>query len=85
VGVGVDFEGKSDQHDLEDERCGPCREVGDRGRGLGVEQRDEEQAVDEEGANEVDLVMLVCRPYLNYYLVLYVPRPTCRPTSARCS
>jgi hypothetical protein len=55
VRVRVDGEGEHNQGDLEDAGGHPCRQMGCGGRGLRVEQGDEEQAVHEEGAHEIDL------------------------------
>jgi hypothetical protein len=55
MGVRVDDEGAGDEGGFEDDGKDPGCQVGFGGRGLGVQQRDEEQAVDEEGADEVDL------------------------------
>ena len=56
VGMRVDGKGKRDQDDFEDGCRGPGGQMGGRRRGLRVDQRDEKQAVDEEGAHEVDLM-----------------------------
>jgi hypothetical protein len=53
--VRVYSEGAGDEDGFEDKGEDPRGQVRFGGRGLGVEQRDEEQAVDEEGADQVDL------------------------------
>jgi hypothetical protein len=65
--VRVDGEGQRNKGDLEDGGGAPCGQMRAGGRGLRVEQRDEEQAVDKEGADEVDLAVLAvnCRAVLS--------------------
>ena len=53
--VGINRDGKCGQHNLDGRGDDPCRKVGGCGRRLRIKQRDDEQTVDEEGADEVNL------------------------------
>jgi hypothetical protein len=55
VRVCVDDEREDEQRHFEDDCEAPCCNVSDGGRGFGVDQRNQEETVDEEGADDVNL------------------------------